>query len=142
MADLKPTPASSDATAAPKAPETAGSPSAELDMRLLRELGDDTPDGLSREIERFLTSFDMDRQAAHATAASGDRKRLFQIAHRLLGHSSAVHHQVLMHLAEKIQSQAALLEPAELKQLLEDFDRGFASLRSKLDALRASIERG
>jgi hypothetical protein len=141
MPDRKRTTARSAATPPSQSSDSSASLSAELDLRLLRELGDDSPDGLSREIERYLTSFEVDRQAAHASAASGDRKRLFQIAHRLLGHSSAVHDQPLMHLAEIIQAQAAVLEPADLTRLLQDFDRAFASLRNKLDALRASIAR-
>jgi hypothetical protein len=113
----------------------------EIDLQLLRELGDDTPAGLNREIERYLAAFDADRQLARALVGSGDHKRIHQIGHRLLGHSGAVHYQPLMDLAGIIQSEAAVLDSAGLDRLLRDFDREFVALRNKLDALRASTAR-
>ena len=128
-----------DCATPPSAPPDE--PSTSVDLQLLRHLGDETAEGLSREIERFLNTFDADRKLAHSIAATGDRKQIHQIGHRLLGHSCAVHYEPLMELAEKLQSHAALLDSAELNEVLQEFDRRFDTLRKKLDALRASTAR-
>jgi hypothetical protein len=114
---------------------------ADVDLQLLRQLGDETNKGLAREIERFLNAFDADRRLAHLVVANGDYKRVHQIGHRLLGHACAVHYEPLMELAEALQSQAALLDSAELNKLMQEFDRRFDTLRNKLAAPRASTAR-
>ena len=113
----------------------------DVDLQLLRQLGDATAGGLAREIERFVEAFDADRKLAHLIAANGDHKQIHQIGHRLLGHSCAVHYEPLIELAGKLQSQAALLDSTELDELMREFDRRFATLRNKLGALRASTAR-
>ena len=112
-----------------------------VDLQLLRHLGDETAEGLAREIERFVDAFDADRKLAHLIVATGDRKQIHLIGHRLLGHSCAVQYEPLRELAEKLQSHAALLDSAELNEVLQEFDRRFATLRNKLGALRASTAR-
>lgn len=122
------------------APTAASSAEGELDLQLLQFLSDEMPGGLSRQIDRYLAAFDSDRGGARTIFATSDRQQIHRLAHRLIAHAGAVHCIPLHTLATIMQSNAALLQPAELEQLMTEFDREFVILRKKLDALRASTE--
>jgi HPt (histidine-containing phosphotransfer) domain-containing protein len=107
-----------------------------LDLRLLRHLGDDTADGLARQIKIYLTAFDSDLRMARSIFVGEDRKKIHYIAHRLLAHAGVVNSKPLIDLATTIQSESAVLGRQELDQLLQNFEREFAELRSKLDSLQ------
>jgi len=121
-------------------PKDAAMPG-EIDLTLLRHLSDDTTEGFHREIQRYLSAFELDLQEAHVIFADGERTQVHRIAHRLIAHSGAVHCEPLISLATTMQSEAANLPQEKLGALLRDFDREFALLRNKLDSLRASTAR-
>lgn len=120
-----------------------GTPSAsgdELDLQLLRFLGKETPEGFCREIDRYIAVFDADRCRAH-TLTGGDAKSIHRMAHTLLSHARIVNCQPLAELATQMQTEAAVLDSAALKQNLQQIDREFALLRNKLETIRASTAR-
>ncbi|HYD82474.1 MAG TPA: response regulator, partial [Opitutus sp.] len=122
-----------------RSPGTAAPvPTAEFDLQMLRFLADETPDGLRTQIDRYVASFDADREAAHGIVAAGDAKEIHRIAHRLVGHASAIKYEPLVRLARELQAHAATDDPARLRRLLGEFDAEFRALRKKLDSTRVS----
>jgi signal transduction histidine kinase/CheY-like chemotaxis protein/ligand-binding sensor domain-containing protein/HPt (histidine-containing phosphotransfer) domain-containing protein len=113
-------------------------PPGEIDMEMLSFLGNETLEGISIQIDRFLASFDTDRVNARRIVATGEREEIHRIAHRLLSHCSVVKYDRLTKLASDLQRSSANATPEKLKQLFDDFEREFASFRYKLESIRAS----
>jgi signal transduction histidine kinase/CheY-like chemotaxis protein/HPt (histidine-containing phosphotransfer) domain-containing protein len=113
-------------------------PPAEIDMEMLNFLGNETLEGLSSQIERFLASFEADRANASRIIDSGEREEIHRIAHRLLSHCSVVKYQRLTKLASELQRSSADASPKRLRQLFDEFEREFASFRYKLESIRVS----
>jgi hypothetical protein len=110
----------------------------ELDLQLLRFLSEETSGGLSRQIDLYLSAFESDRCRARAIFATRDPRQIHRLAHRLIAHAAAVHCVPLHTLASTMQAESAQLRPREFEQLMTAFDREFAVLRKRLDALRGS----
>jgi signal transduction histidine kinase/CheY-like chemotaxis protein/HPt (histidine-containing phosphotransfer) domain-containing protein len=113
-------------------------PPGEIDMEMLNFLGNETLEGLSSQIDRFLASFEADRASAAKIIESGERVEIHRIAHRLLSHCSVVKYQRLTRLASELQRSSADASPQKIRQLFDEFDREFASFRYKLESIRAS----
>ena len=110
----------------------------EIDLEMLRFLGNESPDGLPGQIDRFLTSFDADRLTASRIVESGTPAEIHRIAHRLLSHCSVVKHEALSQLAKQLQGASGTADAAALKQIFSEFERQYASFRYKLELIRAS----
>jgi CheY-like chemotaxis protein/signal transduction histidine kinase len=117
----------------PDAAKAAG-----LDLQLLVFLSERSSGGLAAQIDRYLSAFDADRQAAHAAVASGDSRRIHQQAHRLIAHADAVRCEALAALAARLQSEAAAAGDDARRQLIVQIDDEFVALRNTLDSIRAS----
>ncbi len=113
-------------------------PPGEIDMEMLNFLGNETLEGLTSQIDRFLASFEADRASAAKIIESGERVEIHRIAHRLLSHCSVVKYQRLTRLASELQRSSADASPEKIRQLFDEFDREFASFRYKLESIRAS----
>jgi signal transduction histidine kinase/CheY-like chemotaxis protein/ligand-binding sensor domain-containing protein/HPt (histidine-containing phosphotransfer) domain-containing protein len=113
-------------------------PPGEIDMEMLNFLGNETLEGLSSQIDRFLASFEADRMSAAKIIESGERVEIHRIAHRLLSHCSVVKYQRLTRLASELQRSSADASPQKIRQLFDEFEREFASFRYKLESIRAS----
>jgi CheY-like chemotaxis protein/HPt (histidine-containing phosphotransfer) domain-containing protein len=113
-------------------------PPGEIDMEMLNFLGNETLEGLSSQIDRFLASFEADRASAAKIIESGERGEIHRIAHRLLSHCSVVKYQRLTRLASELQRSSAAASPQKIRQLFDEFEREFASFRYKLESIRAS----
>ncbi len=113
-------------------------PPGEIDMEMLSFLGNETLEGLSIQIDRFLASFETDRVNARRILATGEREEIHRIAHRLLSHCSVVKYDRLTKLASALQRASADASPEALKQLFDDFEREFVQFRYKLESIRAS----
>jgi signal transduction histidine kinase/DNA-binding response OmpR family regulator/ligand-binding sensor domain-containing protein len=113
-------------------------PPGEIDMEMLRFLGNETLEGVGSQIDRFLASFDTDRISAKHIIATGDAAEVHRIAHRLLSHCSVVKHAKLSHLAAEMQRGAASASPDKIRQLFEEFEAEFERFRYKLESIRAS----
>ena len=114
-------------------------PPGEIDMEMLRFLGNETLEGLGSQIDRFLASFDSDRIAAQGIIALGEPAEIHRIAHRLLSHCSVVKHEKLSRLAAELQRSAASAHPDKIRQLFAEFEEEFSRFRYKLESIRASI---
>ena len=114
-------------------------PPGDIDLEMLRFLGNETLEGLGSQIDRFLASFDSDRITARAIMAAGDPGEVHRIAHRLLSHCSMVKHQRLSRIASELQRSAAQAGPDRIQQLFAEFETEFASFKYKLESIRASI---
>ncbi|HEY5226884.1 MAG TPA: ATP-binding protein, partial [Opitutaceae bacterium] len=113
-------------------------PPGEIDLEMLTFLASETPEGLQGQIERFLASFDTDRQAARKIIESGDPEQIHRIAHRLLSHCSMVKYDRLSRIASELQRASATAPHEKLTKLFESFETEFASFRYKLESIRAS----
>jgi signal transduction histidine kinase/HPt (histidine-containing phosphotransfer) domain-containing protein/ActR/RegA family two-component response regulator len=113
-------------------------PPGEIDMEMLRFLGNETLEGLGSQIDRFLASFDSDRIAAQGIIALGEPAEIHRIAHRLLSHCSVVKHEKLSRLAVELQRGAASAHPDKIRQLFAEFEEEFSRFRYKLESIRAS----
>jgi CheY-like chemotaxis protein/nitrogen-specific signal transduction histidine kinase/HPt (histidine-containing phosphotransfer) domain-containing protein len=113
-------------------------PPGEIDLEMLRFLGNESLEGLAIQIDRFLATFDSDRISARGIIAAGEPVEIHRIAHRMLSHCSVVKYDRLSRLAAELQSKSALDEPEKLQQVFEEFDREFAVFRYKLESIRAS----
>jgi signal transduction histidine kinase/CheY-like chemotaxis protein/HPt (histidine-containing phosphotransfer) domain-containing protein len=114
-------------------------PPGEIDLEMLRFLGNETLEGLGNQIDRFMGSFDSDRIAARGIIATGERTEIHRIAHRLLSHCSVVKHRRLSEIAVEIQRSSASASPDRLQQLFAEFEAEFAVFRYKLESIRSSI---
>jgi signal transduction histidine kinase/CheY-like chemotaxis protein/HPt (histidine-containing phosphotransfer) domain-containing protein len=110
----------------------------EIDLEMLRFLGNETLEGLNSQIDRFLAAFDSDRDSARKIVATGEREEIHRIAHRLLSHCSVVKYERLSRRALELQNSAATAHPDKLQQLFDDFEREFAAFRYKLESIRSS----
>ncbi|HEY1794154.1 MAG TPA: ATP-binding protein [Opitutaceae bacterium] len=110
----------------------------EIDLEMLSFLGNETLEGLSGQIDRFLGSFDTDKANARRIVASGQREEIHRIAHRLLSHCSVVKYQALSKIASELQRCSVDATQERMEALLGDFDREFESFRCKLESIRAS----
>jgi CheY-like chemotaxis protein len=113
-------------------------PPDEIDLEMLRFLGNETLEGLNSQIERFLTTFESDRTIARGIVATGEREEIHRIAHRLLSHCSVVKYERLSRKALELQNSAATAHPDKLQQLFAEFEREFAAFRYKLESIRSS----
>jgi signal transduction histidine kinase/CheY-like chemotaxis protein/HPt (histidine-containing phosphotransfer) domain-containing protein len=113
-------------------------PTGEIDMEMLSFLGNETLEGVSIQIDRFLASFEADRASARAIVAGGDRSEIHRIAHRLLSHCSVVKYDPLARLAAELQRRSASATQEQMERLLTSFEEEFASFRYKLESIRAS----
>lgn len=114
-------------------------PIAGIDLRVLKFLAQESAEGLGKQIDRYLGFFESDRSVARKVIAGGNVREIHRIAHRLAGHASMVNFQPLVSLASELQTHATGGNPAKLRELLAEFDREFASFRSKLESFRASM---
>jgi HPt (histidine-containing phosphotransfer) domain-containing protein len=114
-------------------------PPGEIDMEMLRFLGNETLEGLGSQIDKFLASFDADRDAARGIMELGEPAEIHRIAHRLLSHCSVVKHERLSRLAAELQRSAASAKPDKLRQLFAEFEVEYVRFRYKLESIRASI---
>jgi len=113
-------------------------PADEIDLEMLRFLGNETLEGLDNQIERFLAAFDSDRTNARQIVATGERTEIHRIAHRLLSHCSVVKYEQLSRVALDLQQSSATADPDKLQQLFDDFEREFATFKYKLESIRSS----
>jgi signal transduction histidine kinase/CheY-like chemotaxis protein/HPt (histidine-containing phosphotransfer) domain-containing protein len=113
-------------------------PPGEIDLEMLRFLGNETLEGLASQIDRFLASFDGDRLSARRILETGEREEIHRIAHRLLSHCSVVKYERLSKLASELQRCSANASPDKLQAIFADFEREFATFRYKLESIRAS----
>jgi signal transduction histidine kinase/CheY-like chemotaxis protein/HPt (histidine-containing phosphotransfer) domain-containing protein len=113
-------------------------PQGEIDLEMLRFLGNETLEGLASQIDRFLASFDSDRLSARRILETGEREEIHRIAHRLLSHCSVVKYERLSRLAAELQRNAANATPDKLQGIFAEFEREFAAFRYKLESIRAS----
>jgi signal transduction histidine kinase/DNA-binding response OmpR family regulator/ligand-binding sensor domain-containing protein len=113
-------------------------PPGEIDMEMLSFLGNETLEGLSSQIDRFLSSFETDRVNARRIVDGGEREEIYRIAHRLLSHCSVVKYERLTKLASELQKKSVDASPEKLQQIFAEFEKEFASFRYKLESIRAS----
>jgi len=113
-------------------------PPKEIDLEMLRFLGNETLEGLNTQIERFLAAFDTDLTSARSIVATGERAEIHRIAHRLLSHCSVVKYERLSLRALELQNSSATAHPDKLQQLFDEFQREFALFRCKLESIRSS----
>jgi signal transduction histidine kinase/HPt (histidine-containing phosphotransfer) domain-containing protein/ActR/RegA family two-component response regulator len=117
---------------------TTFQPPGEIDLQMLRFLGNESLEGLAIQIDRFLSTFDSDRISARAIIASGEPSEIHRIAHRMLSHCSVVKYDRLSRLAAELQANSANADPAKLAAIFAEFEREFAVFRYKLESIRAS----
>ena len=113
-------------------------PPGEIDLEMLSFLANETLEGLAGQIERFLASFDADRENARRIVEGGDRTEIHRIAHRLLSHCSVVKYEALTRIASELQRASAQAPQKRLEDLLSEFEQEFASFRYKLESIRTS----
>jgi signal transduction histidine kinase/CheY-like chemotaxis protein/HPt (histidine-containing phosphotransfer) domain-containing protein len=113
-------------------------PPGEIDMEMLRFLGNETLEGVAAQIDRFLSSFETDRVSARRIVETGEREEIHRIAHRLLSHCSVVKYERLTKLAAELQKCSVDASHQKLQQLFAEFEREFAEFRYKLESIRAS----
>ncbi|HEY1764943.1 MAG TPA: ATP-binding protein [Opitutaceae bacterium] len=113
-------------------------PPKEIDLEMLKFLGNETLEGLTIQIERFLAAFDADRTNARRIIATGEAEEIHRIAHRLLSHCSVVKYERLSRIALEIQNGARELHPDKIHQLFADFEREFEAFKYKLESIRSS----
>ncbi|ACB77519.1 ATP-binding protein [Opitutus terrae] len=117
----------------------APAPPPEIDLQLLKLLGEDSEGGVPAQIDRYLAAFTAERDATDAAVRRGDAKEIHRAAHRMISHATMVKYEPLAQLASQLQAYAATAEPDRLTRLLAEFDAEFARFRSKLDSIRASL---
>jgi signal transduction histidine kinase/CheY-like chemotaxis protein/ligand-binding sensor domain-containing protein len=113
-------------------------PPGEIDLEMLAFLGSETLEGLAGQIERFLGSFDTDRENARRIVQAGDRTEIHRIAHRLLSHCSVVKYEALTRIASELQKASAQAPQKRLEELLAEFEQEFVAFRYKLESIRTS----
>jgi CheY-like chemotaxis protein/HPt (histidine-containing phosphotransfer) domain-containing protein len=113
-------------------------PPGEIDLQMLRFLGNESLEGLAIQIDRFLSTFDSDRISARKILASGEPAEIHRIAHRMLSHCSVVKYDRLSRLAAELQANSASTDPGKLEGIFAEFEREFAVFRYKLESIRAS----
>ena len=117
-------------------------PAGEIDMEMLTFLGNETLEGLSGQIARFLASFDSDRASARRVIESGEPAEIHKVAHRLLSHCSVVKYERLGSIAREIQNSSGTASRADLQKKFAEFEAEFAAFRCKLESIRASTVSG
>ena len=115
-------------------------PADEIDLEMLRFLGNETLEGLKNQIDRFLAAFEADRTTARGIVATGEREEIHRIAHRLLSHCSVVKYERLSRIALELQNSSPTAHPDKLQRLFDEFEREFAAFRCKLESIRTSTE--
>src|SRR5208282_1150119 len=110
-------------------------PPGEIDLEMLRFLGNETLEGLGSQIDRFLAAFDSDRINARRILADGEPKEIHRIAHRMLSHCSVVKYDRLSRLASELQGNADA-SPEKLQKLFAEFESEFAVFKCKLESIR------
>lgn len=113
-------------------------PPGEIDLEMLTFLGNETLEGLSGQIDRFLAAFDADRMNARRIVAAAVPEEVHRIAHRMLSHCSVVKYEPLSRLALALQRASATESPEKLQEMFDEFEKEFASFRYKLESIRAS----
>jgi signal transduction histidine kinase/DNA-binding NarL/FixJ family response regulator/streptogramin lyase len=113
-------------------------PPGEIDLEMLTFLGNETLEGLSGQIDRFLAAFDADRMNARRIVAAAVPEEVHRIAHRMLSHCSVVKYEPLSRLALGLQRASATESPQKLQEMFDEFEKEFASFRYKLESIRAS----
>jgi CheY-like chemotaxis protein/HPt (histidine-containing phosphotransfer) domain-containing protein len=111
---------------------------AEIDLQMLRFLGNESLEGLAIQIDRFIATFDSDRISARAIIARGEPAEIHRIAHRMLSHCSVIKYEPLGRLAAELQSNSGSADPEKLAKLFAEFETEFAVLRYKLESIRSS----
>ncbi|HKB91859.1 MAG TPA: ATP-binding protein [Opitutaceae bacterium] len=110
-----------------------------LDLQLLHFLADDSKDGLSIQIDRFLTSFEEIRtQARQEIEVSRDPATLYRAGHRLLSHAKMISAGQLEYFALRFQEEATAGHFDKLPATLDKFDEQFAEVRKALESIRVS----
>ncbi|HXN36014.1 MAG TPA: ATP-binding protein, partial [Opitutaceae bacterium] len=112
-------------------------PPGEIDLEMLRFLGNESLEGLGIQIDRFLSTFDSDRISARAAIATGEPAAIHRIAHRMLSHCSVVKYDRLGRLAAELQANSAA-DSETIGRIFSEFEREFADFRCKLESIRAS----
>jgi CheY-like chemotaxis protein/HPt (histidine-containing phosphotransfer) domain-containing protein len=113
-------------------------PPGEIDMEMLRFLGNETLEGLGSQIDRFLAAFETDRQAARKIVAAGEPAEIHRIAHRMLSHCSVVKYERLSQVVRELQNSSEGT-PEKIQKLFADFESEYTVFRYKLESIRSSI---
>jgi HPt (histidine-containing phosphotransfer) domain-containing protein len=105
---------------------------------MLRFLADESAGGLAEQIDRYLDAFESDRVRLAPAIESAPPREIHRVAHRLASHASLINATELKQLCVELQARASE-ERIVLAGLAAEFDRGFADLRCRLEAFRASL---
>lgn len=107
-------------------------PHSGLNLRMLNYLADNQPDGLKREIKRYLESLTTTHGEILEALLTRNRPALSKAAHRMLSHARMVEASTLVTIAEELESEADYAETRRLGELGDELSAAITALRKTL----------
>ena len=111
----------------------------ELDLSLLTYLSNGTSEGLSIQIERFVTTLEDAHVELHAAMAARDLEKSANIAHRLLGQAKMVRANRLISVTETLQAAARSKNRQAAEAALDDVRRQVQNVTVAMRRPRSAV---
>ncbi len=103
-----------------------------LNLRMLNYLADNQPDGLKREIKRYLDSLTATHGEILEALLTRNRPALSKAAHRMLSHARMVEATTLTTITEELETEADYAENRRLEELGDELSAAITELRKML----------
>jgi len=103
-----------------------------LNLRMLNYLADNQPDGLKREIKRYLDSLTATHGEILEALLTRNRSALSKAAHRMLSHARMVEASTLITITEELETEADYAETRRLEELGDELSSAITELRKML----------
>lgn len=107
-------------------------PQSGINLRMLSYLADNQPDGLKREINRYLDALTSTHGEVLEALLTRNRPALGKAAHRMLSHGRMVEASTLISIAEEIETEADYAETRRLEELGDELATAITELRKTL----------
>ncbi len=110
----------------------------ELDVEMLRFLGEGTAAGFGEQAARFITAMFEDLRSLEHAVAMGEPAEIHRTAHRLASHASMIKADPLSRVTRDLQKLSGTEDPVAHRALLAAAQRECVAVREKLESIRAS----
>ena len=107
-------------------------PHSGLNLRMLNYLADNQPDGLKREIKRYLDSLTATHGEILEALLTRNRPALGKASHRMLSHARMVEATTLTTITEELEIEADYAESRRLEELGDELSAAITDLRKML----------
>ncbi len=109
-----------------------------LNLRLLADLGDDGPDGLARQLARYVTELDQNVEHLRQALEARDERAIDRATHRLAGHAQMIDAMELAATVRQWRIDFLEADGADRRRGLAEIEQAVQVLKRRLEEVPAA----